>query len=77
MHLSMQSIYFQSNQGLSPWDYEGIDSAHTVARGILEFGGVAQSGENVQYRVTSAWSARDFLNSSPSITEFPHPVPVS
>jgi hypothetical protein len=56
LHLSMEAFYFQSEQGLSPWSFQGVDYAHMVGRSALEFGGTANSGTSVQYRVFSQWS---------------------
>jgi hypothetical protein len=56
VHLSMKAIYFQTTSGLSSWPYDGIDYAHMVGRGILEFGGVGDGGNCVEYRVFSPWS---------------------
>jgi hypothetical protein len=56
LHLSMEAFYFQSEHGLSPWSFQGVDYAHMVGRSALEFGGTADSGTSVQYRVYSRWS---------------------
>lgn len=56
MYLSMKAIYFQTTSGLSPWPYDGIDHAHMVGRGVLEFGAVRDGNDSVEYRVFSPWS---------------------
>jgi hypothetical protein len=56
MYLSMKAIYFQTTSGLSPWPYDGIDYAHMVGRGVLEFGAVREGNDTVEYRVFSPWS---------------------
>jgi hypothetical protein len=43
MHLSMEALYLQSDQGVLPWAYDGIDYAHMISRSVLEFGGTADS----------------------------------
>ena len=53
MYLSMKAIYFQTTNGLSPCPYDGIDYAHMVGRGVLEFGAVREGNDRVEYRVFS------------------------
>ena len=72
MHLSMDAFYFQADEGVLPFAYEGIDYAQMVARNIVEFGGTADSGNNVRYRVTSPWSEMSLVLWSLA-RKVPHP----
>jgi hypothetical protein len=72
MYLSMEAFYFQSQLGVLPWAYVGVEYAHMVTRGILEFGGTDDGGYAAQFRVVSPWSELGLILWSHALN-IPHP----